>query len=330
MVIPMASKENPVVRDLTIDDEFEVISAEASVKEAAAKMKEEGIPDLVVVDNNDQVLGVIADFDIVTNIVAEGLSSETAKVTEVMYTIESVSLDTPVETAFARMRDLDVSVVPVIDQDKLAGVATITDCWGMLPEKYEDQRGFLAVTNPRFANYAFTTLFTFLYFFLGIVGPLVGMYGYLKAPIAGSAVYTATYYLFEARGGGFWVRYWEFTGDSSILWLGLALYGIIFLVLGVLSAFLVYNWAQADYNLVKRDRNWGAIGLLIGVVIIAIEWILFFIIMSLGALRVSGSQITFDLVGLMISGLAILCLIVAVSRDVVFRESAGAGSAKEA
>ncbi|MFW9777201.1 MAG: cyclic nucleotide-binding/CBS domain-containing protein [Candidatus Heimdallarchaeota archaeon] len=326
----MASKRNPVVRDLTIDDEFEVINAQASIKEAAAKMKEGGIPDLVVVDDNDQVLGIIADFDIVTNVVAEGLSTETAKVTEVMYTIESVNLDTPVETAFKRMRDLDVSVIPVIDKDKLAGVATITDCWGMLPEKYEDQRGLIAVSNPRFANYAFSTFFTFLYFFLGIAGPLVGMVGYLKAPIAGSAVYTATYYLFEARGGGFWIRYWEFTGDFGLLWLGLALYGVIFIVLGLLGAFLVYYWAQADYNLVKTGRNWGSIGLMIGTVNIVIEWILFFIIMSLGALRVPGSQITFDVLGVIVSVLAIVFLVLAVSRDLVFRDRMSAESAEEA
>lgn len=314
-----------MVRDLTIDDEFEIINAEASVKEAAAKMKEAGIPDLVVVDDNDQVLGIIADFDIVTNVVAEGLSSETAKVTEVMYTIESVTLDTPVETAFARMRDLDVSVVPVIDQDKLAGVATITDCWGMLPEKYEDQRGFLVVSNPRFANFALTTLFTVFYFFLGIIMPLVGVTGFLKAPVVGSAVYTATYYLFEARGPGVWIPYLDFPGNYSLLGLGLTLYGFVFLALGIFSAFAVYQWANADYNLVKTNRNWQTIGLVTGVINITVEWVLFFMAMSLGALGVP----TLDLIGLTASGLAVLCLIVAVSRDVFFRERKSAGSAEE-
>jgi signal-transduction protein with cAMP-binding, CBS, and nucleotidyltransferase domain len=124
------SKEKEfLVQDLTIDDEYDTVSANASVQEAAKKMKENGIPDLVVLDDNNMYQGVIADFDIVTNMVAEGLSSE-SKVTELMYTIEPVSKDTTVSDAFARMRDLDVSVVPVVDNDKVIGVTTITDCWG--------------------------------------------------------------------------------------------------------------------------------------------------------------------------------------------------------
>ena len=145
------------IRDLTIDDEYDIINANASVKDAALKMKEAAIPDLVVVNNDDKVLGVIADFDIVTNLVAEGLSVE-SKVTEIMYTIEPVSQDTPVSTAFTRMRDLDVSVIPVTEKSKLVGVATITDCWGFLPEEYEDEKGLIPVSNPRLFNYSFSIL----------------------------------------------------------------------------------------------------------------------------------------------------------------------------
>ena len=46
------------IRDLTIDDEYDVINSESSVKDAALKMKELGIPDLVVTDNENKVLEV--------------------------------------------------------------------------------------------------------------------------------------------------------------------------------------------------------------------------------------------------------------------------------
>ena len=319
----MAKDKEYFVRDLTIDDEYDTITANKSVKDAARKMKELGIPDLVVVNEEDEkkVLGVIADFDIVTGLVAEGLSAETSKVTEIMYTIDPVTKETPVSTAFTRMRDLDVSIIPVLEKDELIGVATITDCWGFLPEKYEDQRGIIAVSNPRFANYSFTLLMTLLYFCCGILAPLAGVSGFLKAPIAGFPGEEAIYYLFEARGGsGFWLRYFNVPGDFSLVWIGVFIYGIIFLLLGIFSAFAVFHWANADYNHVKLTRNWQSIGFIVGIANLLIVWVVFFLLSMIGALRVSAT-ITFDIVGLFLSGLAIIFLVAAVSRDIFFRES---------
>ncbi|MHA2365482.1 MAG: CBS domain-containing protein [Candidatus Hodarchaeales archaeon] len=317
----MDSKEF-FIRDLTIDDEYDTILSDASVKDAALKMKELGIPDLIVIDDKEKVVGVIADFDIVTGLVAEGKSAEDAKITDVMYTIESVDLNTPVEIAFNRMRDLDVSVVPVIENGKLVGVATISDCWGFLPEKYEDQKGLIAVTNPRFANYGFTILMMLLYFTFGVLAPIVGITAFLKGSVVGSASasYSAkvSYYLFEARGGGFIFRYNEFQGDNSILWMIITLYGFIFILIGIISTYAIFHWAYADYHLIRGKRNWQRFGIVLGLVNILIEWLLFFVIVITGTLR----EPSIDLLGLLISGLSIIFLIAAVSRDFLFRESA--------
>ena len=73
----MALKEY-FVRDLVIDDEYGIIDSNATIQDAAKKMKELGVPDLVVVEiENQKVLGVIADFDIVQNTVAEGKDVKT-------------------------------------------------------------------------------------------------------------------------------------------------------------------------------------------------------------------------------------------------------------
>jgi CBS domain-containing protein len=319
----LGTDEKYYVRDLTIDDEYDTISADKSVKDAASKMKEAGIPDLVVTDNNDKVLGIIADFDIVTGLVAEGLSAENAKVTEIMYTIEPVTKDTPISVAFARMRDLDVSVVPVIDDDKLMGVATITDCWGLLPEKYEDQKGLIAISNPRLFNYGFSLVMTLLYFCFGILAPLTGLTGFIKAPVLGSAAGSQSmiFYLFEARGGSFWERYLDFPGDYSLFWLGIMFYGVIFIVLGVFSAYAIFHWAYADYQQVRVKRNWQYIGLVLGVLNLIIIWFLFIDAIILGALRVPSDQISLDFIGLFTSIIAIIFLVLAVSREILFRES---------
>ena len=315
----MTKEKKFLVRDLTIDDEYDTISATASVQDAAKKMKENGIPDLVVLDEENNYQGVIADFDIVTGLVADGLSPESSKVTEIMYTIEPVTKDTTVSTAFSRMRDLDVSVVPVIDNDEVVGVATITDCWGLLPEKYEDEKGLIPVSNPRLTNYSFTLLMTLFYLCFGIFAPLIGIVGYLKAPIAGSTVFSATYYLLEARGASFWLRYVDIQGQYGLLWLGISIFGIIFIVLGLFSAYAIFQWAYADYRIIKVNRNWQMIGVSLGIATLVIEWLLFILFNFLGVLRVSSSQITFDLGGLILTSLAIVCLLAGAYRDIFFR-----------
>ncbi len=314
----MSKEKEFLIQDLTIDDEYDTISANASVQEAAQKMKKNGIPDLVVLDEDEMYQGVIADFDIVTNMVAEGLSTE-SKVTELMYTIEPVTKTTTVSDAFARMRDLDVSVVPVVENDAVVGVATITDCWGFLPEKYEDQKGLIAVSNPRFANYSFTLFMSVLYLFFGIFAPLIGIVGYLKAPIASQGGFTATYYLFEARGGSFWIRFIDIQGQFGLMWLLISIYGVVFIILGLVSIYAIFQWAYADYKMIKLSRNWQAIGILVGLLGIILEWMFFVSFILMDVLRVSNVQI--DVIGFLFSVIAVICLLAAVSRDYVFRET---------
>ena len=110
------------------------------------------------------------------------------------------------------------------------------------------------------------------YFVFGILGPLVGISGFLSAPVAGRPGVSAIYYLFEARGGGFLFRYLDFQG----IWLLLTGYGIVFLILGLFSAFAVFQWAYADYHLVKIKRNWQIIGLVIGIANILFEFFVVF------------------------------------------------------
>ncbi|MHA1625648.1 MAG: CBS domain-containing protein, partial [Promethearchaeota archaeon] len=119
------SSKNYFVKDLIIDDEYGIIDSTASIQDAAKKMKELGVPDLVVMENKtEKILGVIADFDIIQNIVAEGIDPKTANITSAMYKIQPVSLDTPVTEAFTRMQGLNVNIVPVLSDNKLIGVCT--------------------------------------------------------------------------------------------------------------------------------------------------------------------------------------------------------------
>ena len=175
------TKKEYFVKDLVIDDEYGVIDSNATIQEAAKKMKEIGVPDLVVIEEKTQeVLGVIADFDIVKNDVAEGTDTKTVKVLSTMYKISPVTLETPVTEAFNRMRDLHVNVIPVIKDKKLVGVCTIQDCWSYIPDQTVDEVGLIPVRNTKVAEFWFASVCVILGFTLGIILPLAGIFGFVR------------------------------------------------------------------------------------------------------------------------------------------------------
>ena len=176
------SKREFYIKDLVIDDEYGVIKSDLSIQEAAKKMKELGVPDLVVTDESDNVIGVLADFDIVQDIVAEGKGLD-SKVTEAVVSITPVSLESKVTDAFKRMQDLEVNVVPVIDKNnKLLGVATIQDCWSFIPDQSVDEIGLIPVSDPNNAEFWLSSVCAILAFLLGIMLPLTGAVGFFSLP----------------------------------------------------------------------------------------------------------------------------------------------------
>jgi CBS domain-containing protein len=290
----LSKRKETLVSDLTIDDEFGVIESSKSVKEAALMMKELGIPDLVVINDQTQknVLGVIADFDIVTGIVAEDKPSESTKVTDVMYTIEPVSRNTSVQDAFTRMRDLDVPIVPVVEKNKLIGVVSIADAWGYLPEKYEDQKGLIPVKNPRLANYVFSITTIILYLFIGIFSPLIGI----------SELFTTNIEDLSR-------------GDTGI-WIAVTGFSILIILLGIISTILILQWAYADYSYKKGANNWKNIGVLLGLVNIVLIWVLFIFFIFSGYEQIANS--TTNILGVVLGILGLLLLLLSVFRDFVF------------
>jgi len=324
------SKKEYLVRDLVIDDEYSTISAESSVKDAALLMKEKGIPDLVVLADDKSVLGVVADYDIVIGTVATGKDAKSTKITESMYKIDPVSLDTPVEIAFNRMQELDVSAIPVTNNNgNILGIVTITDCWGYLPDKYEDYKGLLTVSNPRFTNYWFTLVMTVLYFFFGILSPILGLSGFLNSKLQLSSTYnpSVTYYLFDARGGEYFIRYLDFRSDT-LPWLLVTGYSIIFVIIGILTTFMIIQWAYADYRMLKQgESQWTLIALVIAIANIIIIWLIFLFIFSTGIVKIGESSI--DISGLSFSIVSIIFLILAVKRDYFFKQEMEASSNQE-
>jgi len=320
------SEKEFYIRDLVIDDEYGIIDSNATIQDAAKKMKELGVPDLVVVEGETQkVIGVIADFDIVKNVVAEGSDSKTERVVSTMYTITPVSLDTPVEEAFTRMRDLHVNVVPVVEKEKLIGVATIQDCWSYIPDKIVDEIGLIPVRNTKVAEFWFASACAIIAFVLGILLPTLGVFSYFignqsdlqsflnMGPIGGKV----TFHVFEARGVNFFVQLIDLISTNGEIWLVVVIIGILMLVFGIIGLISII---YASFSNVKNYQTGRLIQYLIPglmLVFMVLEWIFYAIGFAVAEPSV---DITIDGVGLTLSIISMLLILGAIFRDYIFRE----------
>ncbi len=315
------------VKDLVIDDQYDIITAKATVEDAAKKMKKLGIPDLVVVEEGtEQVLGVIGDFDIVQNIIAEGLDPKSTNVTSAMYKISPVSLETPVTKAFTRMRDLQVNIVPVVEDEKLIGVCSIQDCWSYIPDQIVDEIGLIPVANTKVAEFWFASVSAVIALILGIILPLAGIFGFFIADQAdvmsllgladvrgGSMVF----YLFEAHGYDFFVPIINIASRSGVIWIVIVVFSILLLIIGFLGLFAIIYTSFADTRNIKTGNIVRILIPSLVIVFLVLEWILFAI-----GFATASSPVSFalDPVGLTMSIVSMILIIVAINRDYIFRQ----------
>jgi CBS domain-containing protein len=317
------------VRDLVIDDEYGIVNSNASVRDAAKKMKELGVPDLVVVEEGtEKVLGVVSDFDIVQNVVAEGVDCNSAKVISTMYSIEPVMLDTPVSVAFKRMQNLRVNVVPVLEDGKLVGVATIQDCWSYIPDVIPDERGFIPVSNTKVAEFWFASISAVTAFILGILLPLAGVFGFFIADQADVMTLLGladvrggllNFYLFEAHGLDFFVPFLSLIEDGGPIWGIIIATSISLLILGIIGLLVLIYSSYADTKNMPTGNLIRIILPSLVVFLMVLEWIFFAIAFAVSSIPV---LVGVNPIGLTMSIISMLLIIAAINRDYFFKEKA--------
>jgi len=101
---------------------------DSTVKEAAVEMNKYNIGSLVVVSGTGQVVGIMTERDILTDVVAQGKNASDVKVEDIMSThIITVSPDKSLEDAADIMTRNHIKKLPVVDHGKLVGIITATD-----------------------------------------------------------------------------------------------------------------------------------------------------------------------------------------------------------
>ena len=128
-----------VVRDLLARKGTDVVSIQptASVLEAARLMNDRGVGGVVVVGDDNALLGIFTERDILRRVVAAGLPPETTSVADVFTRdIVTCTPDMNVDEIGSIMTTRRVRHLPVVDVLGLHGVVTIGD---LLAHRLSDQ-----------------------------------------------------------------------------------------------------------------------------------------------------------------------------------------------
>jgi signal-transduction protein with cAMP-binding, CBS, and nucleotidyltransferase domain len=106
---------------------LKIIAHDASIRDAATRMRDEGVSALFVEKSGD-LIGIVTDTDLVRRAVAEGADVGKVTVQSIMSspiaTIDSVRT---VQDAHDMMGDLSVRHLGVTEKGKLTGVVSVRD-----------------------------------------------------------------------------------------------------------------------------------------------------------------------------------------------------------
>lgn len=111
------------------------VTAQASLVEAAGKMRELGVGALPICGDDDKLQGMLTDRDIVVKAVAAELDLAATTVgTLAQHTVYRVDAAATIEQMLLIMEEHQVRRIPVIEDHRLVGIVTEADIARHLPE----------------------------------------------------------------------------------------------------------------------------------------------------------------------------------------------------
>src|SRR5262245_10820200 len=105
------------------------VDVEDTVREAARRMSQHAVGTLIIVNHQQEPVGIVTDRDIITRVVAMARDPITTLVGEVMTAhCTKVREETPIEKALSLMRNGSFRRLPVVDRlGKLKGIVSLDD-----------------------------------------------------------------------------------------------------------------------------------------------------------------------------------------------------------
>ncbi|MBI2545428.1 MAG: CBS domain-containing protein [Candidatus Aenigmarchaeota archaeon] len=124
-----------------------VVKKDATIKEASEAMSKMGIGSLVVAENS-KLVGMITNNDIVKS-VAQEKPPQSTLVEEIMKVdVMSVTPDKTIEEAVDVMIQYKMRQIPVIEEDKIKGILSVTDIAVVEPKLISNIANLLSMQFP--------------------------------------------------------------------------------------------------------------------------------------------------------------------------------------
>lgn len=131
--------------------EVDTANPSESVAVAAERMHQRAVGTLVVVNDTQQVVGIVTDRDLVSRVLARGRDPMQMAVSEAMTVApKTASENTSIESALTIMRSGRFRRIPVVEPDnRLVGLITLDDVLMLLAEEFTQIGRLLTRETPR-------------------------------------------------------------------------------------------------------------------------------------------------------------------------------------
>ncbi|MGI9225893.1 MAG: CBS domain-containing protein [Woeseiaceae bacterium] len=104
------------------------ISPDASVLDAITLMADKSIGSLLVMGDDEKLLGIVTERDYARKVIVKGRSSRETRVSEIMTTeVMTATLDNRVDQCMELMTNRKVRHLPVVDDNQVIGLISIGD-----------------------------------------------------------------------------------------------------------------------------------------------------------------------------------------------------------
>jgi CBS domain-containing protein len=120
------------------------IEADAKVSEAVARLVQNNIGSLPVLDGDGRLLGMFSERDVLRGIHNRGEGFGLIKVSEVMTRNPiTCNLDDDVNDVMGKMSERRIAKVPVLDDSKLVGIVSVGDVIKVMYDKVHSENQHL-------------------------------------------------------------------------------------------------------------------------------------------------------------------------------------------
>ena len=116
-------------------------------------MKEGKVGSIIIMDQNNNPVGIITERDIVRRVISEGKDPKTTKTTEIMSKpLITVEKGTYLYDVAKKMVKNKIRRLPIVNDNKLVGIVTVTDIIKYFHEKNKDDN-YLSKAMIRYGKY---------------------------------------------------------------------------------------------------------------------------------------------------------------------------------